>query len=598
MPPSTEQQAVVDHDGAHPARLLAGPGTGKSYTLAQRVAELIRNGADPKRMQLISFTRLSATDLASAIATSDLGDNEPPESSTLHSYCFRQLRRRTGEAFVGRHVIDDWEFKNLIRLDLGRRLNMSPGRVSEVMQEYDAAWRTLGEPPTFPQRQAFEAALEDLRGVLHFALQGELVHQFLRMLDGDPAFDPELDHLIVDEYQDLNRCDQEVIQRLADRGACLIVAGDDDQSLYGFRHANPEGIIGFPESFETCGNYSLTECRRCSDEVLQPALRLIEHNPTRVPKDLHSNRTGGEVVAYAFRGPRKQAEGVAELIRREIDAGVDPNEIFVLLPRKAFAGTYLEEFDKAEIPAIDLANGAKLLDEDEIRRLVYLLRFTADREDARAIRGWLATTHGVGVGSVGAALDLAIADHVDLQEAIERSGNTRVQNAYAELVAFADDLDPDQPAIETLELAGQMLELDPERRDGFRQVIETVTGPEGDLGEVLAVLHEYREQPEVGDGEQAPVRLMTLHGAKGLSADVVVIPDLEDVLVPGDGEVVEQRRLMYVSMTRARYRLYLCHAQFRGGATSYAGAGARQPGPERRRSRFLDEAGIRSATFS
>jgi DNA helicase II / ATP-dependent DNA helicase PcrA len=596
MPPSAEQQAVIEHDGTHPARLLAGPGTGKSYTLAQRVGDLIRSGADPKRMLLISFTRLSAIDLGNAIATSDLGEGEPPESLTLHSYCFRQLRARTGEAFVGRHVIDGWEFNNLIRLDLGRRLNMSPGRVSEVMQEYDAAWRTLGEPPTFPQRQAFETALEDLRGILHFALQGELVHQFLKMLDGDPTFDPELDHLIVDEYQDLNRCDQEVIQRLANRGACLIVAGDDDQSLYGFRHANPDGIIEFPASFETCGDFSLNECRRCSDEVLQPALRLIEHNPTRVPKALHSNRTGGEVIAYAFRGPRKQAEGVAEIVRRELDNGVDPNEIFVLLPRKAFAEGYLEEFDKAGIPAIDLANGARLLDEPEIRRLVYLLRFTADRGDARAVRGWLATTHGVGVGSVGNVLDLAIAEHLDIRDAIERSGVSLAQNAYAELVGFADDLDPEQPAIETLELAGQMLELDPERRDGFRQVIQTVTGSEGDLGKVLAVLHEYREQPQVGDGEQAPVRLMTLHGAKGLSADAVVIPDLEDVLVPGDGEVVEQRRLMYVSMTRARYRLYLCHALFRGGATSYAGAGARQPGPQRRRSRFLDEAGIQSTT--
>jgi DNA helicase-2/ATP-dependent DNA helicase PcrA len=458
MPASPQQQAVVDHaDG--PARLLAGPGTGKSFTLSKRVEALVGAGRDPGRMLLLSFTRLAAQDLAAGVAE-NLEPGHQPEASTLHSYAFRQLRKQSGEAYVGRYVVDDWEFKNLVRIDIGRRMRMAPGRVSELIEAYDAAWRTLDEPPSFPERQAFEATLEDLRHVLRFALPGELVEMFRRVLNGNPDFDPALDFLIVDEYQDLNRCDQEVIRQLAANGAALLVAGDDDQSLYGFRHANPEGIVGFVEDFAPCGNYALSECRRCAAEILAPAIRLIEHNPGRATKSLHSDRTGGEVRVYSFRGQRQQAVGMARLIEAERDRGTDLSKVFVLLPRKNFAEMYVEELSNRGIPVVDLANSSKLLEDDSIRRLMYLLRYVVDRDDGMAVRGWLKTTPGVGPTRVGTVLDLAITTHVDLPTAIRRTEVKPVKDALAHLDDLAEQFDREQGLLAAVDAASELLGTD------------------------------------------------------------------------------------------------------------------------------------------
>jgi DNA helicase-2/ATP-dependent DNA helicase PcrA len=599
MPPTQEQQAVVDH-GTAPARLLAGPGTGKSYTLAARIAALVAGGENPRRMLAISFTRLAADELASAIASEDLGDQEPPDSRTLHSYSFRQLREHSAEAYVGRHVVDKWELDQAIRLDLGRRVGLSPGRVTELLAEYDAAWRTVSDPPTFPQRHAFESALEALRGVLRFALLGELVFKFLRYLDADPEFDPGLEYLIVDEYQDLNRCDQEVIARLAARGAALLIAGDDDQSLYGFRHANPQGIMDFVSRFEGCSDFSLDECRRCSSQVLAAAMRVISYNPNRVDKQLRALREGGEVRAFSFQGPRRQAVGIAEMVAAEIAQGTDPSQVFVLLPRKAHAAPILEELQNRDIPAIDLANGVALLDDPEVRRLTYLLRFAADGGDAMAVRGWLATTAGVGPGRVGRVVDLAIDNRLDFVSAIEQSDVEPVKEALHELQTAADNIDSEADPLEALDIGAQVLDLPEDKRSDLREIVVSVIGDQDmSLGQVLAVLHEYRDQPQVAEeAPESPIRLMTLHGAKGLSADAVIVADLNDEIIPGDADVEEQRRLFYVSMTRARHRLYLCHVKWRMDRTSYAGSGSRAPGPERRRSRFLDEAEIRSETWN
>jgi DNA helicase-2/ATP-dependent DNA helicase PcrA len=590
MAATKEQQAVVDH-GAGPARLLAGPGTGKSFTLSRRVEALVAAGHDPRRMLLLSFTRLAAADLAEGLASS-LDTDTRPEASTLHSYAFRQLRSQSGEAYVGRHVVDDWELKNLIRTDLCRRLGMMPGRVSELFKAYDAAYRTLGPPPDFPERAAFERAIEDLRQVLHFALPEELVEMFRRVLDSKPDFDPELDFLIVDEYQDLNLCDQEVIRRLADTGAALLVAGDDDQSLYSFRHANPDGIVGFAKEFDPCGDYALTECRRCSVEILGPALQLIQHNSGRAPKALHSNRTGGEVHAYSFPGQRQQAGGIARLIAAERDAGTDLSKVFVLLPRKNFAEIYLEEFGKLGLPVVDLANGSKLMEERDIRRLLYLLRFVADRNDAMAVRGWLGTTRGLGAVRIGKVLDLAISSKVSLARAIEQSDIEPVRKEFALLTDLANQIDSEQ-LFQAFDTAVSLIGVNDALAASLRLMLGAL-GEDAPLASSLGRIHELREQPE-GEGADAPaIKLMSLHGAKGLTADVAFIPDAEDELIPGNGDVIEQRRLMYVSMTRARNRLYITHCQYRSGATGFAGRGASSTGLNRRRSRFLDDAGLRS----
>ena len=169
------QRRAIEHAAGN-ARLIAGPGTGKTDVLTRHAHHLIGDlGVDPTTLLVLTFTDATGRELRERLAKSDPPLAELPDARTLHSYAFRELRRRSGSEFVGHTVLDSWEERHLLCEDLGRLVSRTGAQTAGILNEYDAAWRTLSEPPSTAFRSRFENQIERLRRVFDFALRGELV---------------------------------------------------------------------------------------------------------------------------------------------------------------------------------------------------------------------------------------------------------------------------------------------------------------------------------------------------------------------------------------------------------------------------------------
>ncbi len=595
-PLSAEQQTIAAHRGSH-ARVFAGPGTGKSRTLTERVRGLLASGLDAKRILALTFTRTSAQDLRDTLESAGL-DPTGSIASTLHAYAFRQVRRNTGDSLLGEFLLDDWEEKKILRQHLARRTQLTPGRVTGRLREYDAAWDTLTTPPSFPAQAVFESELRRLREVLRFARRGELVNAFKEVLDADPDLDPGLSFLIVDEFQDFNRCDQAVIERLAGSGAELLVAGDDDQSIYAFRHADASGIRDFPTTFPGSVTYTLSDCYRCCPEVVERSQALIAYEAGRIPKTLISMRPpGGVIEARAFPSPSAQHAAIVKLICEELDAGTAPNSIIVLAPRKNLLDEIRDGLAKAGRSVIDLANTPDMLEESGVRKLRYAARLALDSEDAIALNGWLACQRGIGIERIGRLVDVAHDSHLTLMVVARTSGEPRILATLTALDDLIAVLTGPGDVEERFRAAGTTAGLgDAEMEPLVELAIDVSAESEPPVEDALAALAQYDWQRDTT--ELPAVRLLTLHSAKGLTADVVVIPDANDEIIPGNNDESEQRRLFYVSITRARRRCVVTYTQVRADRSRYAGRGSQMSGIARTRTRYLKEAGVETVARS
>ena len=343
---STEQRNAAKHWGSS-ALVLAGPGTGKTRTLIQRVAYLIVEKKVPSgQIVVLTFTRAAANELKARL-TQDLNVSEEnlPLVCTLHAFSLRMLLQHHKESGIIQplRVVDDYEEQHILFPEIGHLIKRSPRDVKDALRAFEATWNTLNsdhdEYARIEFQHDFELALEELKRFYGFTLRGELVYRFLQLLNGNPLLAEGMDvkHLLVDEYQDLNYCDQQVISRLEESGACLFVVGDDDQSIYEFRHAYPEGINSFIKSHSECEPYVLSICHRCPKGIITWASNLVSWNRDRIAKTIEplDDSVEGEIYALQFKDQDDEASGIAAICKAYVEAGiVEPKNIAILLSRR------------------------------------------------------------------------------------------------------------------------------------------------------------------------------------------------------------------------------------------------------------------------
>ncbi|MGE0406270.1 MAG: UvrD-helicase domain-containing protein, partial [Candidatus Korobacteraceae bacterium] len=286
-----------------PLRVVAGPGTGKTFALMRRVARLLESGVQPNRILAVTFTRTAANDLVEKLAQLGVQGADLVQAKTLHSLSFGLLSRNTVFQALGRNPrpLMDCERDTLV-CDLQDQFG-GKRNVNRLIEAFEAYWARLQHQqpgfPTDPIEQAFSHALNDWL-VFHCAmLIGEVVPKALDFILHNPAHPdiPRFDNVLVDEYQDLNRADQALIDAIAGNSAVTVV-GDEDQSIYSFRHAHPEGIVEYPQSHANTHDELLDECRRCPRRVVQIANALITHNQRLAPKNLTPCQQNGEGEVY------------------------------------------------------------------------------------------------------------------------------------------------------------------------------------------------------------------------------------------------------------------------------------------------------------
>ncbi len=623
-----DQRQAACKTGCHVC-VLAGPGTGKTLTLTRRIQYLVQEQhVTPHEILALTFTRAATYELKNRTSEELLdGIAIPPRISTLHSFALSQLLRNAPIiTIVPRplRIADDWEERYIIEEDLKRILNLN--KIKDVRTKFhqlSADWETLNAEKdnweTEYHDPQFLSAWRKHRETYGYMLRSELVYQLKKSIEQNPDFTLEqvYKHILIDEYQDLNRCDLEVIKMLTTSGAHLYASGDDDQSIYGFRFAYPQGIRMFSQDYSPCEVLPLENCMRCGDNILQIALFVARLDVSRIEKTLIAYNTDqpGEVHLLNFPNQIEESQCIAQICRYLIEAvGIAPKDILILTRSDrngVFSSVLKEALTMANVPVATQADVDNPLDQDEGRIFLSFLRLLVNPRDHLA---WLTVlkirNNGIGDQTISKIYEFAVAKGLTfidalvkiinppgllsineniLQREYESINNTISQfrvvdtNTSEELTHFIADI------ADTVMLNQDL------RKEATSYLQSIVTVSEiTNLRDLLATI-----STSLGDKEQDidvnSVNIMTMHKAKGLSAEAVFIVGAEDEYLPGDqiGEEKEgdERRLLYVSLTRAKRFLYITYCNNRTKRQIWSG---RTPGQIRRTlSRFLVDSPLR-----
>ena len=610
-----KQIAELDHT---PIRVLAGPGTGKTFALKRRVARLLQKGAKANRILVCTFTRMAAQDLENELISLGTTGVEDVCSGTLHAFCFRLLGETEVFEFTGRTPRPLLKFEERFLLeDLNRKSFGGIKARKHRLRAFDAAWARLqSEKPGWPTDSIDQVFQQDLEGWLRFheaMLIGELIPESLNYLRENPEspYCPKFEHVLIDEYQDLNRAEQTLLDLLAEGGQ-LVVVGDEDQSIYSFKFAHPEGIANFHESHPKTFDIELKECRRCPKLVVSLANELISYNRSRALRTLkpRSANPDGEVIVLQWQNIQNEARGIARIIRSRITKKeVEPGQVLVLAPRRHLGYAVRDALNDVDISSHSFFQEEEL-DTLDARKAFTLLTLLANPDDRVALRCWCGFNSSNLLRGGWKRLRDHCSDSGESPRAtLGRLASGEISIPYtAPLVKRFQELQRHLRELENL--MGQALVdmLFPEDQDwakSLRSLASTIEENEFDAKVLHENLRVQITQPELPTDVDY-VRVMSLHKSKGLTADFVVVVGCIEGLVPRlsiatdtQNEMIvsleEQRRLFYVAITRTRQSLVLSsQVQLPQSLASRMGMDVRNPNRryfQTSSSRFLRELG-------
>lgn len=618
-----EQKLAIEHVDGH-ARLLAGPGTGKTHVLTRKVIWLVlKHGINPQEILALTFTRLAAAqlkhDLSEVLKPHDIAI---PVVSTLHSFALRQILYNSNiiqELPRPVRVADDWEERNIIQEDIKKILSLTRiEEVQDLINRLSADWETLkaeelGWNEAFPNPK-FLGALQQHKAVYGETLRAELVYKLKRTLDqsGEFKLDNEYKYVLIDEYQDLNACDLAVVRSLAEKGSRIFVVGDDDQSIYGFRYADPIGIRQFPEVYAGAARLLLTTCYRCDKTIIRQAEFVADQDTKRLPKTTKPREDAGdgEVVLIQCSDQGKEAGAIATKINKLISDGMSPENIVVLSRSGAILGPIKQQIEAKGIK-VSMALEDELMNAKEYRMALSLLRLLANDGDALALRTLIQVEkNGLGDKCINLISQYASDKGLRLNVAFEqiRKDTSALGSMRTRVVTWLDELSKHLGELKKIEDLTELVEKivtdsvpDEKLRAKVKTYFKKVIGEAGadtleKLVKSIGIASDMIEQETSPDA----VSILSMHQAKGLTFDVCFIVGAEDEFIPGrnDGEFIgDERRLLYVSMTRARHKLYITYCGRRTGNQKYYGRVPKGGQEQRKLTRFLADAKIKKVTI-
>jgi ATP-dependent DNA helicase UvrD/PcrA len=556
-------------------RVIAGPGTGKSYAMKRRVARLLEEEVEPEKVLAVTFTRVAAEDLHRELQKLEVPGSEDLEGQTLHGLAMRILARQHVLNSLGRtpRPLNNFEQKAMY-CDIAP-LTGGKKKCKALVEAYEAAWaRSQGDVPGFPAtdaEKAFQKILLDWHIFHESMLIGEVIPYLVRYLKDNPAADEhnEFDHVLADEYQDLNKAEQTAIAYLSE-SAHICIVGDDDQSIYSFKSAHPDGIREWKDIHEECADFEMADCQRCPTTVVAMANSLISHNKHRDPRELKpiDAKGKGDVHLVQLTNPAIEAKWIAKKVKELLDGGVQPSEIIVLVQRKRAARVILNALKAAEVQAKSYYEESQL-ENDEAQKRFAVFKLLLNNDDRVALRYLL------GYDST----NFRAPAYARVREHCENTGDTPFK-ALEKLAAGTLAMPHVKSLIEQFNAITQALtDLDPLKED-VAQLIDTLfpsdvdsiaelrelallTAEEAeDAEELFGAMMKEITQPDIPP-EVKEVRVMSLHKSKGLSSPFVfiaqcvqgVLPQVAEKGTPkavADAALEEARRLFFVGITRVK----------------------------------------------
>lgn len=591
-----QELAVTTVEG--PLLVVAGAGSGKTRVLTTRIAHLIKaHHIPPYRIAAVTFTNKAAQEMRDRLHTLIGPSAGQVVMGTFHSLCVRILRSEAAYAGYGPgfQIFDEGEQLAVIR-EVCKELNLDPQRIPPrgLLGAISRAKDELITPEEYPAGGDYwEQIVVKVYAKYQEKLMAsnaldfdDLIMAVVRMFQRHPEvkrkYQERFDHILVDEYQDTNKAQYVLVHMLAQRTGNICVVGDEDQSIYAFRGADIRNILEFERDFPGATVVKLEENYRSTQNILGAANSVIKNNTERKEKRLWTKRAEGDKVVF-FQGAteweeaRFTAEAIRELQKRD---GRAFRDVAILYRTHALSRVLEEEFMRSGVPYRIIA-GLRFYDRKEIKDLMAYLRLVHNpHNDISFLR--VVNTPRRGIGDVTITRLTAYAQQFGISlfsalsylDGVDGLGGKAVRalQGFKELVdgwhSRLDELTVTELVTAVLEESGYLGELQAQRDRDAQERLEnlkeflSLAQQFEDLGTLLEYVALISDV-DTYDAEADAVSMMTVHASKGLEFPVVFIVGLEEGLFPHArsaeeaGQLEEERRLMYVAMTRAQERLFL-----------------------------------------
>lgn len=646
-----QKQAVFTVNG--PLLILAGAGSGKTTVLINRIANILRYGdaynstylrddldendiaackayiengtplttetqehlsvsaCAPWRIMAITFTNKAAGELKDRLC-SMLGETANDIwASTFHSTCARILRR-DGEriGYSSHFTVYDTDDQRRLMKSILKELDISEKNITpkSILNEISRAKDSLISPAEYALTvgddfrlkiisrayTTYQKRLEDADAMDFDDLINKVVELFKKCPDVLEYYQNRFRYLMVDEYQDTNHAQYTFVRMLAEKSGNLCVVGDDDQSIYKFRGATIENILSFENTFQNATVIRLEQNYRSTQNILDAANAVIEHNTERKGKTLWTqNGTGAMIHLHTAENETDEAERITKIILDGVAAGRKFSDYAVLYRMNSQSLTFERNFAKSGVPH-RIIGGTRFYERREIREMIAYLSVINNPSDEMRLRRIINTPkRSIGDRSVEVAAQIGqqtgetlfeVVSHAKDYPALSRAANK--MTLFAAQMQGLIELNNDEEVtlgelydelVERIDYLNFLKTDDPESAEDRAANVQELASnlrrfeeenPEGTLSDFLEEVSLITDIDNY-DNNADSVVLMTVHSAKGLEFPVVFLPGMEENIFPGmasvyvPSEVEEERRLAYVAITRAKEELYIFHAESR-----------------------------------
>lgn len=646
-----QKQAVFTING--PLLILAGAGSGKTTVLINRIANILRYGdaynstylrddldendiaackayiengtplttesqehlsvsaCAPWRIMAITFTNKAAGELKDRLCAM-LGETANDIwASTFHSTCARILRR-DGEriGYSSHFTVYDTDDQRRLMKSILKELDISEKNITpkSILNEISRAKDSLISPAEYALTvgddfrlkiisrayTTYQKRLEDADAMDFDDLINKVVELFKKCPDVLERYQDRFRYLMVDEYQDTNHAQYTFVRMLAEKSGNLCVVGDDDQSIYKFRGATIENILSFENTFQNATVIRLEQNYRSTQNILDAANAVIEHNTERKGKTLWTqNGTGAMIHLHTAENETDEAERITKIILDGVAAGRKFSDYAVLYRMNSQSLTFERNFAKSGVPH-RIIGGTRFYERREIREMIAYLSVINNPSDEMRLRRIINTPkRSIGDRSVEVAAQIGqqtgetlfeVVSHAKDYPALSRAANK--MTLFAAQMQGLIELNNDEEVtlgelydelVERIDYLNFLKTDDPESAEDRAANVQELASnlrrfeeenPEGTLSDFLEEVSLITDIDNY-DNNADSVVLMTVHSAKGLEFPVVFLPGMEENIFPGmasvyvPSEVEEERRLAYVAITRAKEELYIFHAESR-----------------------------------
>lgn len=646
-----QKQAVFTVNG--PLLILAGAGSGKTTVLINRIANILRYGdaynstylrddldendiaackayiengmplttetqehlsvsaCAPWRIMAITFTNKAAGELKDRLCAM-LGETANDIwASTFHSTCARILRR-DGEriGYSSHFTVYDTDDQRRLMKSILKELDISEKNITpkSILNEISRAKDSLISPAEYALTvgddfrlkiisrayTTYQKRLEDADAMDFDDLINKVVELFKKCPDVLEYYQNRFRYLMVDEYQDTNHAQYTFVRMLAEKSGNLCVVGDDDQSIYKFRGATIENILSFENTFQNATVIRLEQNYRSTQNILDAANAVIEHNTERKGKTLWTqNGTGAMIHLHTAENETDEAERITKIILDGVAAGRKFSDYAVLYRMNSQSLTFERNFAKSGVPH-RIIGGTRFYERREIREMIAYLSVINNPSDEMRLRRIINTPkRSIGDRSVEVAAQIGqqtgetlfeVVSHAKDYPALSRAANK--MTLFAAQMQGLIELNNDEEVtlgelydelVERIDYLSFLKTDDPESAEDRAANVQELASnlrrfeeenPEGTLSDFLEEVSLITDIDNY-DNNADSVVLMTVHSAKGLEFPVMFLPGMEENIFPGmasvyvPSEVEEERRLAYVAITRAKEELYIFHAESR-----------------------------------